>query len=76
MGADHEYGNFMIISQRFTIAWACNRVIYLDTMDRYEDSYAVSQEFCEWRTSIDSYPELLKSSTLIVPKINKENRTY
>ena len=60
----------------FTIAWACNRVIYLDTMNRYEDSYAVSQEFCEWTTSIDSYPELLKSSTLIVPKINKENRTY
>ncbi len=63
------------LNQRLIIAWACNRVIHLDNDCCYEDSYALSQEFCEWTTSIDVYPELLKSSTLKVPKFNKENRT-
>ena len=41
----------------------------------YEDSYAVSQEFCEWTTSFNVYPEGLKATTLKVPTFNKENRT-
>tara|TARA_Y100001968_G_scaffold297550_1_gene306722 strand:- start:1201 stop:1401 length:201 start_codon:yes stop_codon:yes gene_type:complete len=61
--------------QRFTIAWAAKRVIYLDKVKRYEDSYAVSQEFCEWINCISIYPELLDAATLKVPNFNKENRT-
>ena len=65
----------MNISQRITIAWATQRVSYLDSLKRYEDSYAVSQEFCEWTTCLNIYPEGLKIATLNVPDFNKENRT-
>ena len=65
----------MNISQRITIAWAAQRVSYLDRLKRYEDSYAVSQEFCEWTTCLNVYPEGLKAATLNVPDFNKENRT-
>ena len=65
----------MNIRQRITIAWAAQRVTYLDNLKRYEDSYAVSQEFCEWTTCLNVYPEGLKSATLNVPDFNKENRT-
>ena len=62
-------------SQLLIIAWATHRVIHLDRLQRYEDSYAVSQEFCEWTTSFNVYPEGLKAATLKVPTFNKENRT-
>ena len=65
----------MNISQRLIIAWAACRVTYLDNLHRYEDSYAVSQEFCEWTTSVNVYPERIKASTLQVPTFNQENRT-
>ena len=65
----------MNISQRITIAWAAQRVSYLDSLKRYEDSYAVSQEFCEWTTCFNVSPEGLKAATLNVPDFNKENRT-
>ena len=66
----------MNISQKLIIAWAIQRVTYLDTLERYEDSYSVSQEFCEWTTSFNVHPEMLKESTLNVPTFNKENRTF
>tara|TARA_Y100001968_G_scaffold117807_1_gene107276 strand:- start:193 stop:393 length:201 start_codon:yes stop_codon:yes gene_type:complete len=62
-------------SKRLIIAWATQRVNYLDELQRYEDSYAVSQEFCEWTTAFNVYPEGLQASTLKVPTFNKENRT-
>ena len=65
----------MNIGQRITIASAAQRVSYLDSLKRYEDSYAVSQEFCEWTTCFNVYPEGLKSATLNVPDFNNENRT-
>ena len=65
----------MDISQRLIIVWATQRVNYLDELQRYEDSYAVSQEFCEWTTSLNVYPEGLQAATLKVPTFNKENRT-
>ena len=61
--------------QRLVIAWSFQRITYLDNLQRYEDSYAVSQEFCEWTTSFNVYPEGLKAATLIVPDFNMENRT-
>ena len=65
----------MDISQRLIIAWATQQVNHLDELQRYEDSYAVSQEFCEWTTSLNVYPEGLQAATLKVPTFNKENRT-
>ena len=65
----------MNITQRHIINWATQRVTYLDSLQRYEDSYAVSQEFCEWTTSFNVYPEGLKAATLKVPTFKKENRT-
>ena len=64
----------MDISQRLIIVWATQRVNYLDDLQRYEDSYAVSQEFCEWTSSLNVYPEGLKAALLKVPTFNKENR--
>tara|TARA_Y100001968_G_scaffold183744_1_gene168315 strand:- start:226 stop:426 length:201 start_codon:yes stop_codon:yes gene_type:complete len=61
--------------QKYIIAWASHRVNQLDNLQRYEDSYAVSQEFCEWTTSCNVYPEGLQAATLKVPTFNKENRT-
>ena len=65
----------MNLSQRITIAWSAQRVVYLDNLERYEDSYAVSQEFCEWTTCLNVYPEGLKAATVNVPNFSKENRT-
>ena len=65
----------MNLSQRITIAWAAKKVSYLDSLKRYEDGYAVSQEFCEWTTCLNIYPKGLKAATLNVPDFNKENRT-
>ncbi len=62
-------------TQRLIIVWATLKVTYLDKLNRYEDSYAVSQEFCEWTTSLNVYPERIKAATLAVPTFNKENRT-
>ena len=57
-------------SQLLIIAWATHRVTRLDRLHRYEDSYAVSQEFCEWITSVNVYPKGLKAATLQVPTFN------
>ena len=65
----------MNLSQRITIAWAAQRVVYLDSLKRYEDNYAVSQEFCEWTTCLNVSPEGIKAATLNFPDFNKENRT-
>tara|TARA_Y100001968_G_scaffold191814_1_gene175742 strand:- start:121 stop:321 length:201 start_codon:yes stop_codon:yes gene_type:complete len=65
----------MNFSHRIIIAWSAQRVIYLDKLHRYEDSYAVSQEFSEWTTSLNVYPERIKAATLQVPTFNQENRT-
>ena len=62
----------MNISQRITIAWAAQRVSYLDSLKRYEDSYTVSQEFCEWTTCLNVYPEGLKAATPNVPDLTRK----
>jgi len=40
----------------------------LDGLERYEDSYAITQEFREWITCIEESPEYLEDSVLKVPK--------
>ena len=60
--------------KRISIAscWAASRIALLDSVERYEDSYAISQEFCEWITCMNTYPEGIKASTLHVPNFQKE----
>ena len=62
-------------NQRHIIVWACMRVDYLYKLKSYEDSYALSQEFCEWTTALNDYNEEFKSATFNVLTFNKENRT-
>ena len=65
----------MKYNQKFIIGWASLRAIYLYNSHRYEDSYAVSQEFLEWTTPNIFFSDGPKASTLKVPNFNKENRT-
>ena len=62
------------LKKRISIAscWAASRIALLDSVERYEDSYAISQEFCEWITCLNTYPEGVKASTLKVPNFQKE----
>ncbi len=67
-------------NRRISIAscWAASRIALFDSVERYEDSYAISQEFCEWITCLNTDPEGLEASTLKVPNLhdkffNKEN---
>ena len=62
-------------NKRISIAscWAASRIALLDSVERYEDSYAISQEFCEWITCINTSQEGMKASTLKVPNFQREN---
>ncbi len=57
------------IKRRLSITsfWASSRISVLDSFERYEDSYAITQEFCEWITCLGEHPEQLKDSVLTVP---------
>ena len=57
------------------VAWASFRAIHLYNLHRYEDSYAISQEFLEWTTPHYIYSDELITTVLKVPNLNKENRT-
>ncbi len=47
--------------------WASTRLALLDSIERYEDSYAITQEFKEWILTIGENPEILEDSVLKVP---------
>ena len=50
------------IRKRIDIAtcWATNRISAMDTLERYEDSYAIAEEFREWILHIGEKNENLK----------------
>ena len=62
-------------NKRLSIAscWAASRIALLDSVERYEDSYAISQEFCEWITCINTSQDGMKASTLKVPNFQRES---
>ena len=47
--------------------WASTRSAVLDSAQRYEDSYAITQEFREWITCLADHSELLEHSVVKVP---------
>ncbi|MEN9860628.1 MAG: hypothetical protein ACO3GW_06915 [Vulcanococcus sp.] len=61
------------IQRRLTVAinWSAARIASLDDRERYEDSYALTEEFREWILCIDQHPELMSEQVLMVPDINQ-----
>ena len=57
------------IRKRIDIAtcWANNRISVMDTLEKYEDSYAIAEEFREWILHIGEDNENLKHSVLNYP---------
>ncbi len=47
--------------------WASTRIAVLDKEERYEDSYAVTEEFREWITCMGENDAMLEASVLTVP---------
>ena len=54
--------------------WASSRIAVLDSLERYEDSYAITQEFREWITCTSDYPEHLEDSVLIAPHCTRRDQ--
>ena len=57
------------INKRIGVAtyWASTRISVLDGFERFEDSYAIAEEFREWITCIGEDQEQLETSVLTVP---------
>ncbi len=69
------------IHRRVSIStyWASTRIAFLDGIESYEDSYALTQEFREWITCVGEHPEHFQDSVLKLPKrfqssFNQEKR--
>ena len=58
------------MERRVSVAtgWASTRSAVLDSEERYEDSYAVTQEFREWITCLGENNEMLEESVHAVPR--------
>ncbi len=52
--------------------WATNRISVMDTLEKYEDSYAIAEEFREWILHIGENDENLKDSVLNFPSEIKD----
>ena len=63
------------MERRINVAtnWASTRIAYLDKAERYEDSYAITQEFREWITCIGENVSLLDDTILITPPSSKKS---
>ena len=63
------------MERRINVAtnWASTLIAYLDKAERYEDSYAITQEFREWITCIGENVSLLDDTILITPNSSKKS---
>ncbi|MFM8544969.1 MAG: hypothetical protein ACKOAP_08280 [Vulcanococcus sp.] len=61
------------IQRRLTVAinWSAARIASLDDRERYEDSFALTEEFREWILCVDQHPELMAEHVLMVPDFSK-----
>ncbi len=48
------------------VSWALARIAELDRLERYEESFALTEEFRDWILGLDHQPERLKA--LLVPQ--------
>lgn len=62
------------MERRINVAtnWASTRIAYLDKDERYEDSYAITQEFREWITCIGENVSMLNDTILTPPTDSKK----
>jgi hypothetical protein len=62
--------------RRLTVAvsWALARRATLDTLEEYEESYALNEEFREWLLCLEEHPDLLAASVMLVPTNLEELR--
>ena len=62
------------LKRRIDVAtcWATNRISVMDTLEKYEDSYAIAEEFREWILHIGENDEKLKDSVLNFPNEIKD----
>ena len=60
------------LERRVSVAtcWATSRIAVLDSTERYEDSYALTQEFREWILCIGEHPEMLEDSVMSLKQSN------
>jgi hypothetical protein len=58
------------MERRVSVAtgWASTRIAVLDKEERYEDSYAVTEEFREWITCMGENDAMLEDNVLTVPR--------
>ena len=65
------------IQRRLTVAinWSAASIASLDDRERYEDSYALTEEFREWILCVDQHPELMADQVLMVPDFSKLNQS-
>ena len=48
--------------------WASNRITVMDSLEKYEDSYAIAEEFREWIVNIGEDSNNFKDCVLNFPK--------
>ena len=48
--------------------WASNRISVMDTLEKYEESFAIAEEFREWIVNIGQDSENLAKYVLSFPK--------
>ena len=67
-----------LLQRRINIAtcWASSRIALMDSIENYEDSYAITQEFREWIVDLENKSDQINTSVLSFPKnlINSLNQ--
>ncbi len=48
--------------------WASNRITVMDNLEKYEDSYAIAEEFREWIVNIENENQDIKNYLMNFPK--------
>ena len=64
--------NFLRRRIEVSTCWATNRISMMDTLEKYEDSYAIAEEFREWILHIGGDNENLRNSVLNFPNELKQ----
>ena len=74
---DEERSMDAAMERRVTVAtgWASTRISMLEKDERYEDSYAITQEFREWITCIGEDDTMLAANVLAVPRNPSKRRS-
>lgn len=64
------------VHRRLTVAvcWVLSRRATLDGQERFEESYALNEEFREWLLCLEDNPDLLNDAVLMVPSASELER--